>query len=558
MLRLHTLQVYVVCPREGYRSGGQALSWMLGVPGAGSCLLEVTVPYSAAAFDEKLVAGPAVPSYVSREAAEGLARDAYARAVALCVAGSDAGPQALLDKRVVGVGSTAAVVSSSPKRGQHRCFVCTQTKDGFAHYELNMAKGRRDRSGEDNAVSRVVLQAIAESVGVTVPRQFKRHHLFLDPRGHVGAAAGDGAVSEAAGASGQESALEGEEDGEGGVMEVMPVAELSPECDAIEDLVSGRSSAMMIVPRGPPGVSTTRGGSGSGSGKSSNAGTSGAAAPEDFPENLGSRPEGRSKAAAETAAVVLQDYAVKAALPRGATVVLPGSYNPLHKGHLGLLEAARRSLSDKLQAEAVTAGATAAAAAAATAAGHSGGHKSGSVGEGRKSWAAAVTPAPGVGVSTTVHAVFELSVANADKGGLPAEEVRRRARQFCEERGVGWPHPLIISRAPLFSQKARLFPGCAFVVGADTAKRVVDPKYYGNSQVEMVAALAEIGHLGCSFIVGGREDMDGRFLTLEGVLDKSGLPASLRAMFHGLDESEFRENLSSTSIRASAANANPK
>lgn len=44
----------------------------------------------------------------------------------------------------------------------------------------------------------------------------------------------------------------------------------------------------------------------------------------------------------------------------------------------------------------------------------------------------------------------------------------------------------------------------------------------------MVAALAEIGHLGCSFIVGGREDMDGRFLTLEGVLDKSGLPASLR------------------------------
>ena len=322
-----------------------------------------------------------------------------------------------------------------------------------------------NRSGEDNAVSRVVLQAIAESVGVTVPRQFKRHHLFLDPRGHVGAAAGDGAVSEAAGASGQESALEGEEDGEGGVMEVMPVAELSPECDAIEDLVSGRSSAMMIVPRGPPGVSTTRGGSGSGSGKSSNAGTSGAAAPEDFPENLGSRPEGRSKAAAETAAVVLQDYAVKAALPRGATVVLPGSYNPLHKGHLGLLEAARRSLSDKLQAEAVTAGATAAAAAAATAAGHSGGHKSGSVGEGRKSWAAAVTPAPGVGVSTTVHAVFELSVANADKGGLPAEEVRRRARQFCEERGVGWPHPLIISRAPLFSQKVGGGGGLYYTTG---------------------------------------------------------------------------------------------
>ena len=44
----------------------------------------------------------------------------------------------------------------------------------------------------------------------------------------------------------------------------------------------------------------------------------------------------------------------------------------------------------------------------------------------------------------------------------------------------------------------------------------------------MVSALAEIRHLGCSFIVGGREDAGGRFLTLEGVMEKSGLPESLR------------------------------
>lgn len=44
----------------------------------------------------------------------------------------------------------------------------------------------------------------------------------------------------------------------------------------------------------------------------------------------------------------------------------------------------------------------------------------------------------------------------------------------------------------------------------------------------MVSALAEIRHLGCSFIVGGREDAGGRFLTLEGVLENSGLPESLR------------------------------
>lgn len=44
----------------------------------------------------------------------------------------------------------------------------------------------------------------------------------------------------------------------------------------------------------------------------------------------------------------------------------------------------------------------------------------------------------------------------------------------------------------------------------------------------MVAALAEIQYHGCSFIVGGRKEADGRFLTLDDVLDGSGLPESIR------------------------------
>lgn len=33
--------------------------------------------------------------------------------------------------------------------------------------------------------------------------------------------------------------------------------------------------------------------------------------------------------------------------------------------------------------------------------------------------------------------------------------------------------------------QARLFPGCAFVVGADTAKRIIDPRYYEDSEVQV-------------------------------------------------------------------------
>src|SRR5262249_46463895 len=64
-------------------------------------------------------------------------------------------------------------------------------------------------------------------------------------------------------------------------------------------------------------------------------------------------------------------------------------------------------------------------------------------------------------------AAFELSVANVDKPELPIEEVRRRLRQF-----VGHA-PVWLTRAARFVDKATLFPGATFVVGADTAERLM-------------------------------------------------------------------------------------
>ena len=114
----------------------------------------------------------------------------------------------------------------------------------------------------------------------------------------------------------------------------------------------------------------------------------------------------------------MQGSAVKAALPRGTTVILPGSFNPLHRGHLGLLEAARQLFSEKLQSEAAT---------------HQHGYQTGEGGvgdggNGRRLLGKATTTTPPEGEVPAVHAVFELSVANPDKGGLAAEEIRKRAR----------------------------------------------------------------------------------------------------------------------------------
>lgn len=133
---------------------------------------------------------------------------------------------------------------------------------------------------------------------------------------------------------------------------------------------------------------------------------------------------------------------------------------------------------------------------------------------------------------------FELPVVNADKPPLGYAELERRLAQF---RGRG---ALVLSRAPLFVQKAALFPGCTFVLGYDTAVRLVDPKYYGG-EAGRDAALAQIRGQGCRFLVAGREK-DGVFRTLADI----ALPPGAADLFSAIPEQVFRADLSSTAIRA--------
>ncbi|OAI47992.1 hypothetical protein AYO44_08020, partial [Planctomycetaceae bacterium SCGC AG-212-F19] len=91
-------------------------------------------------------------------------------------------------------------------------------------------------------------------------------------------------------------------------------------------------------------------------------------------------------------------------------VLLPGSFNPLHPGHCLLAEVAARM--------------------------------------------------------TGKPVAFELSGNNVDMPPLTAEEIRQRLRQFA------WQAPVWLTRAPTFAEKAALFPGVLFVVGADTAARI--------------------------------------------------------------------------------------
>ena len=193
-------------------------------------------------------------------------------------------------------------------------------------------------------------------------------------------------------------------------------------------------------------------------------------------------------------AVIAADGAALAAVPRGdgALLVFPGSFDPLHEGHTSL---------------------AAAAVAAARAR------------DGRD---------PSL--------VYELSLQNADKGVVDAAAVERRLRQFAA-RGAA----VALTRKPLYVDKSELLGPCDFVIGADTATRVLDAKYYGGDG-GLEDALETLRGRGCGFIVAGRLNSSAdRFVQTDEAIATA--PTAFKDMF--LEIPDFRVDLSSTELRAS-------
>lgn len=143
-------------------AGIRAISDLFAQPGTSRTILEALVPYARKALDEFV--GVRANQHVSAEEAMLIAESALKRAQHL-VEDGDA------EQLLFGVGCTAAVATDRVRRGEDRAHVAWVVGEKSGGKQSGGAsiwfdKNARTRAEEDAIVSAIVLNSIAEAIGV--------------------------------------------------------------------------------------------------------------------------------------------------------------------------------------------------------------------------------------------------------------------------------------------------------------------------------------------------------------------------------------------------------
>lgn len=146
--------------------------------------------------------------------------------------------------------------------------------------------------------------------------------------------------------------------------------------------------------------------------------------------------------------------------PEPARIIFPGSFNPVHEAHMEMVSLIRNNPKMKPESKTIA---------------------------------------------------FEISMFNVDKPPLDFITLQERVDQFTK-----MDETVHITAAPTFIEKSAIFKDCCFIVGYDTAVRILDPRYAGP--IENV--LKTFKENGTYFYIFPRQSLESFALPGEYITDK--------------------------------------
>lgn len=450
---IHPSGVQLVLALSG--GGSLVLGDLLSVPGGSRTLLEATVPYSTKSVDDYL--GRVPDRYCCRRTARFLAMTSFHRGMRIIRSRAGANAPDDLDDFIdlIGVGCTASLATNREKKGEHRIHIATQTLRRTIVFSLVLLKGARSRREEERLVADLILNAVENARRENTPSSIAS----TLPSALAPTPFGD-----------DEPALEGAP--AGGENEIGDIAwnpfgfGTSEDCPLRETLPLFLKEGETIQGRqaigSPPLVDLFFG---------------------------------------KTWAVLWRDgkiryFRLRNELPSPQTpiynpqaefmqAIFPGSFNPIHQGHLTMLDMAESRLGSRV--------------------------------------------------------ALEISVQNVDKPSLDYIELEDRLGRIGQSR----PGQAVwLTQTPFFEEKSELFRGATFVVGADTLRRFAELRFYHESTHRLHDVLRIIGFHQCRFLVFARKEESG----IES-LRTLNVPDMLRSLADEVPESEFTMRISSRVLR---------
>ena len=169
----------VVCTTGG---GAAVAGWLIGVAGASTSILDIQIPYLQSSMVDfvgrESFASPSGDWKCSEATAVVVAERALERAKALWLKQHNGNLESLVGVRFLGIGCTAAIASTEPKKGSHRAHVACASEKGLWKLRLNLRKGLRTRSEEDYMVSRLLMNGLLQASGEVLNEEFLNRGLL--------------------------------------------------------------------------------------------------------------------------------------------------------------------------------------------------------------------------------------------------------------------------------------------------------------------------------------------------------------------------------------------